>query len=48
MLVAKENEEFDKWWQHWISMVDQSIVAKPPASGNESVNEPVDDGFHSP
>jgi hypothetical protein len=36
MLRAKENQEFDKWWQHWIAKADQScMVGKPPASGNE-------------
>jgi hypothetical protein len=36
MLRAKENEEFDKWWQHWIATVAQScMVAAPPASGNK-------------
>jgi hypothetical protein len=37
MLKAKENEEFDKWWRHWISTLAQSrIVVKHPASGNKS------------
>jgi hypothetical protein len=36
MLRAKENEEFDKWWQHWIATVAQScMVAEHPASGNK-------------
>jgi hypothetical protein len=48
MLGAKENEEFEKWWQHWISTVDQDIAAKPPASGNEAVNGAMEDGFPSP
>ena len=36
-LKAKENEEFHKWWQHWISTLAQSrIVVKHSASGNKS------------
>jgi hypothetical protein len=34
MLRARENVEFDKWWQRWISkLVPQTIVAKHPLSG---------------
>lgn len=37
MLRVKENEEFDKWWQHWISTLAQRrIVVKHPAYGNKS------------
>jgi hypothetical protein len=35
MLRAKENEEFDKWWQHWIATVGQNRMVKHPVSGNE-------------
>jgi len=36
MLRAKENEEFDKWWQHWIVTVAQSCtVAERPEFGNK-------------
>jgi hypothetical protein len=36
MLRAKENEEFDKWWQHWIATTAQSyMVVEPPVSGNK-------------
>ena len=37
MLRAKENEEFDKWWQRWISTLAQRrSVVKHPAYGNKS------------
>jgi len=37
MLRAKENEEFDKWWRHWIANVAQSRMAvKHPPSGIKS------------
>jgi len=36
MLRAKENEEFDKWWQHWIATVAQSCrLAERPEFGNK-------------
>jgi hypothetical protein len=37
MLRAKENGEFDKWWQLWISTLAQGRIAiRRPTSGNES------------
>jgi hypothetical protein len=37
MLKAKETEEFDKWWKHWISTLAQSrTVVKHPVSENKS------------
>jgi hypothetical protein len=37
MLRAKENEEFDKWWKHWISTLAQSrTVVKHQVSENKS------------
>jgi len=42
MLRAKENDEFEKWWQHWIATAAQSCaVAEHPAFGNKPSDDVV-------
>jgi hypothetical protein len=45
MLRAKENDEFDKWWQRWIATVAQSCAV---AEHSEFANKPSDDVVPEP
>ena len=34
--MAKRNEEFNKWWQYWMSTLAQNrVVVRHPTSGNK-------------
>jgi len=41
MLRAKENDEFDKWWQRWIATVAQSCMGAEHPFGNKPSDDVV-------